>query len=102
MSGSLRIQMLMYKAHPTNPKIKTKQNFFRAKLYPEVSLLFPAVSVTSVWNPASTKAMYKSSVNNCHCAQHKPQNSNINVVIYLAIYLNNAFTEVRGNLTSIK
>lgn len=109
-SGSSWSQMPIHKAHPRNPKIKTKQkNFFRAKSYPEASLLFPAVSVTSVWNPASPKAVYKSSVNNCCCAQHKryfssrvPQKSNINVTIYLAVYPNKAFTEIRGNLTSIK
>lgn len=102
-SGPSWIQKLTDKGHPRNPKIKSKQNnFFRAKPYPEVSLLLPAVSVTSVWNPASPKAAYKSSVNNCCCALHRryfssqvSQKSTINVIIYLAIHPNHAFTEVR-------
>lgn len=107
MSGSLWNETLIYKAHPGKPRIKTKQkNLFRVKLYPEACLLFPAVSVTSVWNPASPRAIYKSSVNNCCCAQHKmyfsSQKSNINVIIHLTIYPNNAFMEIEGNMTSIK
>lgn len=78
-------------------------------MYPEVSLAFPAVSVTSVWNPACPKAVYKSSVDNCCQAQYKryfsgqvPQKSNIDVIIYLAMYPNSAFTEVQEHLTSTK
>lgn len=41
MSGFLWIQRPIHKAHPRNPKIKTKQKHsFRAKLYPEVCLFF--------------------------------------------------------------
>lgn len=55
----------------TTKKFGNKTNFFRAVLYPEVSLLFSAVSVTSVWNPASPKAAHKTPVNNCSCTLHK-------------------------------
>jgi len=80
-----------------------------AKLYSKVSLFFSSCAVTSVWNLASPKAVYKSAVTNSCCAQHKryfsnqlPQKSSIDVIIYLAIHLSNAPTEVRGNLKRIK
>lgn len=105
MNSNTNIQSTAKK--PKN-KNKTKE-LLQSQDVPRSQSAFPAVSVTSVWNPASPKAVYKSSVNNCCYAPYKryfssqaPQKSNINAIIYLAIYPNSAFTEVQKHLTSTK
>lgn len=89
---------------------KTKA-LLQSKVVPRSLSVFPAVSVTSVWNPASPKAVHNSSGNNpalllCPAQkvffQPSTSKANIDVMIYLAIYPINAFTEGRGNSTSSK